>query len=159
MTATSDSTDPVQTIVDLLDGSAVSKWSGTKPEYIEPDWESSENEKRSRSRDGPAAYASSPAVGPQDSFSADADVKIQTETVTVEIRSLGHATGTDTASIASDVVSILEDYWHDSKEFTEWNRIQPQETDDQRADSLARRADQEVINVTVSLERETSIGT
>lgn len=160
MSATSTSTDPVQTIVDLLDGTAEPNWpGGTKPTYIERRWDSSRNEKRRRK--DPAAYAFSPDIGTQRQYGPDADTKIRTEVIDVNVWARDHAVA-DT--VASDVITILEDYWNDGQASTAWNRIRPQSADDQRGEDtletvMGRRDNQYIITPRIELEREGSMGT
>ena len=153
--ATSTSEDPVQTVIDLLDGTAEADWpGGTKPSSIEKQWESDQRTKGNRS--DPAAYVWSPDVGTQEPLSTAGETKDQVETIAVDVWALDD---TQADAIAGDVTSILEDYWHDKQANTTWDRIRPQSTDDRRAETLARRSDHHVISVTVQLRREDSIGT
>lgn len=155
MSATSTSTDPVQTVIDLLSGTTAANWpSGTKPDPIEHQWDSTQRTKDNRS--GVAAYVWSPDIGTQEQLSADGATKDQVETIDVDVWSADPVEAND---VAGDVVAILEDYWNDKQANTEWHRIRPQSTDDRRAETLARRADHHVVSVEVQLRREDSIGT
>lgn len=160
MSATSSSLDPVQTVIDILSGTAEADWpNGTKPNPIEDRWTSNRNEKRKRQT--PAAYVYSPDIGTQEQFGRDADVKVKIDTIDVDV----WARDSDTAfTVADDVVSILEDYWNDSQDKTQWNRIRPQSENDQRGtDSpetvMGRRHNQYILSPRVELHREASMGT
>lgn len=169
MSATSTSTDPVQTVIDLLTGTPADEWTGDKPDPIERQWAHDFNWKQNQN--GPSAYVWSPEVGTQDQLSADGTVKDQTETIGVDVwaptptPAYGGVYGATYGSadvavtVADDVVAILEDYWNDRTANTRWHRIRPQSVDDRRAEAIARRADKHVISVQVQLRRETSIGT
>lgn len=173
MAVITTSADAVQTVIDILDaydggyGSAgygtsayASSWpSGTKPDPIEYRWDSSRNEKRKRKT--PAAYVYSPDIGTQEQFGRDADVKVQTEIVDIDVWARDAATAN---TIASDAVSILEDFWNDSKAYTQWNRIRPQSTNDRRGEEspetiMGRRHNQYIVSPRVELEREDAMGT
>lgn len=155
MSVSTTSTDPVQTVVDILDGTAESNWpNGTKPTHIEKQWQSTFQTKSNRDR--PAAYAFSPERGTQDQFGRNADTKVRTETIEVDVWT---TSASDTDSIAADVITILEDYYNEGKTNTQWNRIRPAEADDRRSETLAQRTDHHVISVQVHLEREGSMGT
>lgn len=160
MPATSSSDDPVQTIIDLLSGTAEADWpNGTKPDPIEDRWTTSRNEKRRRK--SPAAYVHSPDIGTQEQYGRDADVKVQTEVIDVDVWARDSG---DADTIASDVITILEDFWNDSKANTNWNRIRPQSVNDRRGEDsfetvMGRRHNQYIISPRVELEREDSMGT
>jgi len=155
MSATSDATGPVQTVVDLLDGTDSGNWpTGPKPTHIEQSWESDYRTKTNRS--DPAAYVRSPEDGTIDEFSARSTVKEEDETVVVAVWALDDSVVSD---IAGDVVSILEDYWSDRTANTNFNRIRPQRVNDARQQHIARRTDHYTISVRVALRRERSLGT
>lgn len=173
MSATSQSHDPVQAVIDLLSNTAEADWpSGVKPNPIEPEWLTGPQQKANE--DGPAAYVQSPDRGQREALSADWDVADQRETVEVEVWSrsnvpgygqdhgASYGTATDhAATIASDVLAVLEDYVNDKQANTRWDRIRPVQdpVDDQRLEASALRASQKVVSVRVELRREDSIGT
>ena len=154
MSATSTSTDPVQSVVDILDGYSSAQWPNDKPTYIEKQWESSFRDKSKRN--DPAAYVYSPDRADTRAFGRDANTRIQGEVIAVDVWALD---SDEAATVAGDVQSILEDYWEDGKANTTWNRIRPEDPDDRRAEALARRADHFIISVRVQLEAERSMGT
>lgn len=155
MSATSTSDDPVQTVVDLLNGTASGDYpNGTKPDPIEKQWDSAQRTKMNRQ--GTAAYVWSPDPGTQDSLSAASETKDQDETVGVDVWGTDAAT---TNTVAGDVISILEDYWNDRSDNTEFDRIRPEGTDDRRAEAVAIGADHYVVSVEIQLRREDPIGT
>lgn len=155
MSVSSTSTDPVDTIIDILDGTAQSNWpNGTKPSTIEKQWEHTFQWKKNQAN--PAAYVWSPERGSQDQFGPDHETKIRGETIDVDVWALDDS---NVDSISGDVISILEDYWMDSQENTQWDRIRPESPDDRRAEKLARMTDHYVVSVRVALEREASMGT
>ncbi len=153
--ATSTSTDPVQTIEDLLTGTVSGDYpNGTKPDPIEKHWESEYRTKANRS--GTAAYVRSPQVGEQEQISTAGETKDQTERVDVEI--WGDDQGT-VATIAGDVEAILEDYWNDRTANTQWTRIRTLGQDDRRQEQQLPAHGKFVIAVRVELRRENQIGT
>ncbi|QLG62831.1 hypothetical protein [Halorarum salinum] len=155
MSATSASDDPVQTVIDLLSGTAEADWpGGIKPDPIEPQWESDFRTKSNRS--APAAYVYSPEDGSREQFGAEYETVDQTETVRVVVWAPDE---TATNAVSSDAIAILEDYANDTRENTEWVTIRPSPVDDRRAEMLARRADQAVVAVDVELRRDDSTGT
>ena len=153
--ATSTSSDPVQAVIDLLDGTPEADWpGGTKPNPIEKQWASTQRTKGNRSN--PAAYVWSPDVGTREQRGAEYDDVIQTETIGVDV----WATSDDDADgVAGDVVAILEEYATDLREHTEWVAIRPTQADDRRAETLARRSDHHVVSINVELMRDDSTGT
>lgn len=152
--ATSDSDDPVVTVVELLDGTSAADWPGTKPTHIEKQWESDQRTKGNRS--GPAAYVWSPADGTRDQLGAEYDTVVQTETVGIDVWTLDDERSD---GVAGDVVAILEEYATDNRENTEWVTIRPTQIDDRRAETIARRTDHHVVSVSVELMRDDATGT
>ena len=155
MSATSNSSDSVQTVVDLLDGTDQNNWpTGTKPEYIERSWDSDYRTKSNRA--DPAVYVRSPEDGTIESFSARSTIKDESETVVAAVWATDDSTASD---IGGDVVSILEDYWNDRQANTQFHRIRPRRVNDARQEHVARQTDHYTITVRVHLRRERSIGT
>lgn len=155
MAATSNATDPVQTVVDLLENTDSANWpSGTKPTYIERSWDIDFRTKTNRA--DPAVYVRSPEDGTIDAFSARSTIKDESETVTAVVWATDDSIAGD---IAGDIASILEDYWNDRQENTEFHRIRPRRVADSRQEHIARRTDHYTIGVQVALRRERSIGT
>lgn len=168
MSATSDSTDPVQTVIDLLQGTQTEygqlygvsygdsgEWpSGPKPDPIEGQWDSDFRTKSNRQH--PAAYVHSPAVGLRDPAGRRFSATMQDETVRVAVWS---PDPDEADALAGDVVDILGNYANDGGCNTVWRQIRPQEIDDRRAEMLARRADHAVVAVDVLLRREDRTGT
>lgn len=152
--ATSTSTDPVQTVIDLLDGTSSSDWPNTKPTNIEKRWTTSYRTKTNRSN--LSCYVHSHDIGEQDALSTAAETKDEQEHVRVECWS---PTESDAVDCGGDVKSILEDYWDDRTTNTTWQRIRPQSVDDRRAEAQAMGADMYVVAVDVLLRAENAIGT
>lgn len=154
--ATSSSTDPVQTLIDLLTGTPQASWpNGTKPTHIEA-WPDTSHDKRLKRAD-PSVYIRTGQPGDQQPLSKDADHSLNTETVHCDIYSPDK---TEAYTIAEDVEAILEDYWHDENGDTEWTHgIRPQGKEDLREEHSARRSGQYVVRVPVRLLREDTVGT
>jgi len=147
--ATSTSTDPVQTIIDLLSGTPKADWPTTKPDWIETRWTSTHHQKRQR--EGGAVYAWSPAEGTREPISVDADVSNETEVVFAEC---WHPSSSDAASLANSVATILEQYWKDNKEYTTFRHVRPVRQDDRRAEHVPGARDPFVVVVRVELRTE-----
>jgi len=155
MSATSDSSDPVQTVVDLLDNTDSDNWpNGTKPTYIERRWDVDFGTKANRA--DPAVYVHSPEAGTHEQLSTAGDTKHREETIAAEVWAVAQP---DHDAIASDVRAILEDYWDDSDGNTNWDRIRPRRDDDRRQEHFAQRTDHYVTSITIELHRDSSIGT
>jgi len=118
------STDPVQTIVDILDDASSSDWAngGSIPDRIERTENSDPSDKaRSQRLSDISLYVFSPADGDLSKFSADDDA-IQTETAQVDI----YTDDSDTTNnYASDVISITGGYSSDNEQETAWTDIWP----------------------------------
>lgn len=153
--ATSTSTDPVQTIVDLLSNTVSGDYpNGTKPDPIEKHWDSQYREKVNR--DGVAAYVRSPETSSTDQLSVDADTKVQMERVNVQVWGNTEA---DVVNAAGDVEAILQDYHNDRGDNTAWSRIRVLGQDDRRQEETRHPRGKHVVAVEVRLRREASMGT
>lgn len=151
MSASSSADGPVQTVLDLLSGTAAATWpNGTKPEPIEELWETDMRTKGNRS--SVAAYVWSSDVGTREQHGASYDQAIVTEVVSVAV--WADDDPDLAAAVAGDVVAILERYANDTRDRTTWVTIRPTIVDDRRAEALARRADHHVQVVEVELLRD-----
>lgn len=150
----SNSDDPVQTVIDILQNTDESNWpNGNKPDIIESRWTSDFRVKLNQT--GPAVYVHSPEPGTHDAYSASGSTKVQMETVGVQVWSDAE---TSHNNVRDDCQTILEDYWNDTDGSTNWDRIRPVSQDDRRQQHIGRRTDIYVTEIRVELERDSSIG-
>lgn len=158
--ADSTSSDPVQTIVDLLDGADASLWTNASP-IVEAFEDSSQQTKEHR-RD-PALYCWSPVDGNFEEFDAEYSHRETGETIEIQVWCLGdsHADGqVDANQYASDIVSILDEYARDNYNRTQWHQIKPDSVTDERAGKPYRDTDHFILRVQCTLDSldETGVG-
>jgi len=131
MSVTSAS-DPVKTIIDLLDNTAAGDWDqgGSTPDRIERSEVSDPSEKMRDARlTEVSLYVFSPVESDLRKFDAEGNID-QTERVQVDIFAEPAST---TNNYASDVVDIINDYTNDNSSKTVWTDIWPENVDDQSA--------------------------
>lgn len=158
--ASSSASDPVDTVIDILDGAGASVWTNAAPSTVEA-WEETTQRGRESESD-PALYIWSPIEGTFDEFGAEYSRRDTTETVEIQCWVLGtsESDGRSKASeYAGDVVSILDEYARDNHDRTTWHQIKPVNDSDERAAKTARQTDHYIITVTAELNRLDSTGT
>lgn len=131
-------TDPVATIIDLLDNAADSDWtSSSPPDRIERKENSEPSERLRNSRLADVSlYVWSSATGEFVKWSAEGDTD-QTEVVRVEILTNDDTTTND---YAGDVIDILRTYVNDNEDQTGWVDIWPDSIDDSTSQGYYRSA-------------------
>jgi len=146
MSVTTNASEAVERIVDLLDDAAPSVWTNATPR-VQAMWETSQ-QGRQHYKD-PAVYVWSPVDSEFNLLSGfDADRNRDRSTVEVQCWTLDE---TESATLASDVVNELFAYANDNEAFTNAHRIRPQSAADNRAQSQARLTNHFVYNVTIDL--------
>jgi hypothetical protein len=138
MSATSQSEFGVETIVDLLAGSATDDYTqtGTVPDRIAPLWEFSHSDRINYP--DPALYVWSPVETDLQKFSIDGDHMLEDETIEVLIMTLE---STLTKEYQRDVIQILSSYYNDNEQNTNYYTINPTTASDLRNEHLADQTD------------------
>lgn len=159
-TASSNASDAVETVVDLLETADTSTWTHADPS-VEHYWDATQQTKLNRP--DPYLYAYSPANGNYRRIDGDYSVVDEQQTVAVEAWVMEDVSlpqdGADRANqYASDAFSFLSDYGNDNENRTNFYRIQPQEIDDRKAEHTVRETDHFVVSLTVVLDKFTSTG-
>lgn len=133
------STDPVETVKDVLDAMAAGDWSnlGSTPNRIQFEWESEPSEKLRNARlSDVSVYVGSPAPGTIEQFSAGVESYEETQIVAATVWS---GTKADTTNAAADIRDhFAANYWPDNSQKSNWREIAPTEEDDQRAGAFYR---------------------
>jgi hypothetical protein len=150
MTATSSSEFAVETVVDLLDGTADAEYKLTqsKPDRINPIWEYDHNDRVNYA--DPAFYVWSPTDADISKFSIDGDNLLEDTSVEVLIFTLD---ATKTKNYQRDVLEILSDYYDDNTDNTSYYEIAPQSASDLRNEHISGRTDHYIASVTVETNR------
>lgn len=149
MSATSSSTEPVDMVVDLLDGAAVGQWTNASPDvfYLEDVPQAD----RGPSQDQPAhLYVWMPAGGPIEGLSGDWTSTTEQNTVEIQVWSLDRG---ECAVYKEDVINFLSLYANDNEENTLFHRVRPSNQDDMRGQNQARRTNHFVMTVEVDCRK------
>lgn len=173
MSVTTSSTDPVQTVYDILNGASEfsggyglaygylyggkDTWTNTAPEvYKRWNWGQQDREMNN----DPAIYIWSPESSNRPAFSADYDTINQNQVVEASVWMPDGDSNAETkvSEYAVDVINLLEEYGTDNKGRTKWNWIRPTADNDFRAENITRKTDHFVINVIAELRRLSSTG-
>lgn len=154
------STDPIQTVVDILDATDAGDWpnAGSKPTYIERVEESPRNTKENRTS-ADAVYVWMPTEGSQDQFSAG--VESYLDAAVVQVDAWSASSNSDPAgqahALVEDVRSYFaSNYWTDTAGKSNWHRIEPQASGNTTAHMNPRKADQGIATQQLRLERNVS---
>ena len=143
------STDPRQTILDLLDNTTDSDWTqaGSKPTILERQEEVSQSTKGNRRDDAVYCYQPTDETTSQFGYSYDryqnsADVTADVWTPTSQSQA---------RALAEDIQTILFQYVNDNKSATDWHRIRPVSVTDLRHEKIADQGDHYRVQVEVRL--------
>lgn len=149
MSATTTDTDPVDAIVDLLDGAPSATWDTADPTVLR--WhDRTESERGPGQGQAPHLYAYQPAGGPIERFSADGALLWEPDApVEVWVYSLDES---DTKTLAQNVIDFLDDYLDDQEANTPFVDIQPTSVEDFREQKLTQRTEHFTYRVEVALE-------
>ena len=147
---TTDSTDPVQAIVDILDlAETYDLWtsvSGTPVPDINYVW--NVRQKSRENNKDPQVYVWSPIEVTFDSFDAKFSRMDETQTVEASVWTLDP---TLTAEYASDIIQFLSEYATDNSENTNYHQIRPTNENDLRAEKAPQKTDHFITNIQVEL--------
>lgn len=129
--STTSSTDPAETLVDVLLAAPASDWPGsTAPDRIELAEESQPSDKTNTQRQTDVSlYVDVPVDGDYSVFSADGDL-VRTHAPQVAVYTNASST---THSYARAVVSIIQSYHADNETETAWVDGRPTASTDDRA--------------------------
>jgi hypothetical protein len=146
----STTTDPVKTVIDVLNDGTASEWTngyGT-PDFIER-LEATQFSTKTNRGASPAIYVWSPADGTFEQMGAGYDAYLEDEIVQCDVWDYDSASRT--ATIANDVRDIVFDFATDNKQTTKWAEIAPTAESDLRAENTVRTGEHYVSQVTVQL--------
>lgn len=130
------STDPVKTIIDLLDNASASDWTNATPDHIERWEETMFNIKTNRN--GTGLYLWQATDGDKEQMGANYDHYREDEIVQIDI--WDRASSTAAYEYLEDVETILFGYATDNYNSTEWGEIAPIGETDSRAQKRNRDA-------------------
>ncbi|AHG00922.1 hypothetical protein HALLA_12120 [Halostagnicola larsenii XH-48] len=146
----SSSLDPVQTIVDILEGAAAEDWAnaGGEPDYIERYEETDFSSKKARDmRD--AIYVQRPGSDDYQKLGAGYNTLVEEPMVRAEVWT---PEGSDPClEYAHDVREIIRGYTVDLEDQTQWTDIAPVGEEDLRGSARARGVDHSVMAIQIDL--------
>ena len=143
MSVTSNSTDAVDTIFDLLDG--YTGWSLTDPEVYKQ-WNVSQQERENNP--DPAIYIWSPVDA--DLSQGDAEASYYSEFRTVEA-SVWTLDNDSSETYHQEIIDFLRQYSNDNESNTTFHKIRPQSATDSRSEKITRMTDHYILSVQVEL--------
>jgi len=153
MSATSTAGDPVQAVVDLLNGAQSSVWTNQAPEvYLQ--WDVTQRGRETNNN--PALYVWSPVEGTFDPLAADYTRLDEEQTIEIDVWTLDPEI---TATVATDVIQFMSEYGNDNEDKTEFLHLRPESTGDARAEHIARQTDHYITTVTVAVRNLRDTGT
>ena len=142
-----DSTNPVDALIDILEATDTAEWTLDKPEINRHD---DVSPKGRENKNNDAIYVRSASGVQFDRFSADKADLTADGSPTVLIYSLAE----DRARIhAEDVVGFLRDLMNDNYTQTNFHDIQPTEVVDNRASKITRQTRHFIFGVTAETSR------
>jgi len=144
MSVSSSATDPVQTVIELLDG--YTGWSLDSPEVYNQN-EISQQERTSNP--DPAIYVWSPVDASIEQFSADNDSLLETRTIEASVWTLDNS---DTFTYHREAVDFLQEYADDNYATVNFHHIQPNSVTDSRSEKIARQTDHYVMSIQAEVE-------
>jgi len=149
MSVSTTSSDPVETVLNLLTG--YSGWSNATP-GVEFQHESSQQTKQNRP--DPYIYVWSPVDADLQQFDGEHSAISEFETVEASVWVLS-GTGNAQFRVAQDyqdeMVDFLQQYAGDNEENTTFHQVRPTSKSDYRHENVARRTDHYVMSVTCTL--------
>lgn len=142
----STSTDPVKTIIDILNDADPGEWTNSygAPEWVERQEDTEFSTKTNRTH-APAAYVWSPSDGDFTQMGAKYDAYLDDQIAQVVVWDADSADRTST--IAGDVRDIIFDFATDNQSSTEWSEIAPDTESDLRAERHPRSSDHFVVRL------------
>ena len=153
MSATSNASDPVQAVVDLLNGAATSVWTNADPE-VHLQWDVSQRGKENNP--DPALYVWSPVEGNFDAFDGEYSSLDETQTVEVDCWTMD---AQETATLSDDVIQFLSEYGNDNESNTQFLHIRPSSVNDARAEHIARQTDHYIATLQITVRNLRDTGT
>lgn len=159
MSATSNSTDPVQATVDLLEGAASSVWTHADPDVFNR-WETTQQHREQYAQ--PAIYVWSPIEGTFDRLSADNAYLDETQTIECSVWVLNDASENSAkkcADYGDDLIQFLSSYGNDNEAKTSFHGVNPTNVNDLRAENIPRQSDHFLVEVQAEFDnlRETGV--
>lgn len=144
----SSSTDPVQTVVDILQNASTWSEAGSAPDHIER-YSATDFSRKERRDTVDAVYVIQSDPGSSEQIGAGADPYrdekvVRAEVWTPESETLAH-------QYFLDVRSIANGYATDNEQQTEWTRIATIGDDDARASARARGVDHYIYAALIEL--------
>jgi hypothetical protein len=145
-----NSPDPVDAIVDILQAEDTNNWSLRKPSIIKSIEQTSPKDRENTEDD--AIYVRGPGLDIE-RFSADPNDLMENGTAEILIYSLDKNRATQHTR---DIIDFLREYMNDNYTQTDHHHIVPSGTTDNRQSKITRRTDHFVSLVEVELHRISS---
>lgn len=145
MSVSTSSRDPVQAVVDILDG--YTTWTNTAPAVFR---QQDVSQKARENRSDPTIYVWSPVDGTLDQFDAEYSTYDETQVVECSIWVLdtaGEDSSTEVLQYRDDTIDILGDYANDNGQNIAFHHIRPTSTTDSRQEHITRRTDHLIMSV------------
>jgi len=153
MSVSSSESNPVNAVVDLLEQTTDSDYTGTKPEVIEAVWQRTPQARLNESRD--AVYVWQPTDGEIERVTADGDLLFRENSVEVWVYTLEDKARA--VQLREDILLFFADYIDDNKANTRFNDIQPANDMDNRPGNLPRDSSHDVMGLTLDLNKRQSV--
>ena len=143
-----DSTNPGETIVDILKHCDTQFWTENKPEILQLHERSPKG--RENATDD-AIYVNGVEAINLERFSADPVTQNQDASVRVLVYSLSESR---VLNHTEDILECLRDYMNDNYEKTAWHNIEPSDVIDHRDTRVYRRTEHYVFEINADLHRQ-----
>lgn len=144
-----ESTQPVATIREILAGIAAQQWRDTPP-TVKNYWDDAQSERGPGADMAPIIYVWQPTGNTKERFSMDGTHTDDTVSVELLVYSLDE---TEPIRYAADAENILEFYFDDNKQRTDFTTVEPITQNDYRQQTPARQTGMFVVGLEIELRR------
>jgi len=155
MSVSPTSSEPVETVQEILAGQPDAKWTDKSPTVLF-NWDRAFSEKGPGQGQPPELYVWSPIDASLSQLTADGDYLEEDHTVEVQCWSLSESA---TWQLARDTIQIFGDYLDNQQGVSDFLTLPPTASTDLRADKQARRTEHYVATIEISPLKLNSTGT
>jgi len=155
MSVSPTSTEPVETVQEILDDYPTTAWTNDTPTVLF-NWDRAFSEKGPGQGQPPELFVWSPVDTSYDQLTADGDYIQEDHTVEIQCWTLKES---ETWQLARDVIQIFGDYLDNQQGVSDFLTMPPSASSDLRADKQARRTEHYVATVEVSPLKLSDAGT
>jgi len=155
MSVSPTSTEPVETVQEILDDYPDTAWTVNTPTVLF-NWERAFSEKGPGQGQPPELYVWSPIDASLSQLTADGDYLEEDHTVEIQCWTLNES---ETWQLARDTIQIFGDYLDNQQGVSDFLTLPPTASTDLRADKQARRTEHYVATVEVSPRKLSNAGT